>query len=141
MYALLFLAAGLVAAQDKKGDLAKMEGTWEVVAAEAQGNKAPAEQLKQAKLRLTIKGDQFTYKSNDMTFAEGSIKLDEAKTPRAIDVKGKDPTGKEIGSTGIYEIEGDTMKVCFVEKGDRPTKFETKEGSPAQIVTYKRVKE
>ena len=43
--------------------------------------------------------------------------------------------------TGIYEIKGDTMRVCFAGGGkDRPTEFRTKEGSMEMLVTYKRIK-
>jgi hypothetical protein len=42
---------------------------------------------------------------------------------------------------GIYEISGDTLKVCFDPEGKkRPTEFKTAAGSQTTLAVYKRVK-
>ena len=42
---------------------------------------------------------------------------------------------------GIYEIEGDTQKVCFAPpEKERPTKFESESGSGLMLITSKRAK-
>ena len=42
---------------------------------------------------------------------------------------------------GIYEISGDTLKVCFDPEGKkRPTEFKTEAGAPTVLVVHKRVK-
>jgi hypothetical protein len=41
----------------------------------------------------------------------------------------------------IYEIDGDTLKVCYDLGGkNRPTEFKTKEGTALFLATYKREK-
>ena len=43
----------------------------------------------------------------------------------------------------IYEIDGDKAKICAADHDDteRPTKFETKEGSKSMIFELKRKKD
>jgi hypothetical protein len=42
---------------------------------------------------------------------------------------------------GIYEISGETLKVCFDPEGKkRPTEFKTAAGSPTTLAVYKRMK-
>ena len=57
-----------------------------------------------------------------------SITLDETTTPKSIDIVGF--AGKENERTktypGIYELAGDTLRICYPEYGSqRPTKFES----------------
>jgi uncharacterized protein (TIGR03067 family) len=54
-----------------------------------------------------------------------------------------DTEGSDVGKIikAIYEIIGDTMRVCYAtEGGGRPTELATKEGVPSLLITYKREK-
>jgi uncharacterized protein (TIGR03067 family) len=142
---LFVLSVSLLVAADEpkkdKKDLDLMQGTWQVVASESAGMKAPKENLEQAKLRLTLKGNKFVYKSGDKTLLEGTFEIDPTKKPKLLDAKGTSPMGKVTATTGIYELNGDTMRVCFVVQGEkRPTVFVSKPGSKVTIIEYKRVK-
>jgi uncharacterized protein (TIGR03067 family) len=142
---LLVLSVSLLVAADKpkndKKDLDLMQGTWQVVALESGAGKAPKEALEKSNMRLTIKGNKFVSKSGDKLLLEGTLEINPAKKPKTLDVKGTDPQGKEVATTGIYELNGDTMRVCFVFKGEkRPEVFATKPGSKVAIFEYKRVK-
>jgi uncharacterized protein (TIGR03067 family) len=49
--------------------------------------------------------------------------------------------GPNKGKTfpAIYEIEGDTLRICYDLSGEkRPTKFETVAGTKLYLVTYKK---
>jgi len=49
--------------------------------------------------------------------------------------------GMAAATTGIYELDGDTLRVCFVPQGEqRPTEFVSKPGTKVTIIEYKRVK-
>jgi uncharacterized protein (TIGR03067 family) len=139
--ALLVVAALLlVAADDKKKDLDQMQGDWLVAANESDGRKANAEELEKAKLRLSIKGKKFTYKAGETTLLEGTVELGPDKNPKTLDAKGTDPSGREVATIGIYELKGDTMRVCFVAAGERPREFDASAGSKRTIIVYKRDK-
>ena len=139
---LVVLTAGLLlAAADAKKDLERMQGTWLVVANEVDGQRAPEAEIKKADLRLTIQGNSFTYTAGGKPVLEGSFTIDPAKKPKHLDAKGTLPNGTMTKSIGIYELDGDTMRVCFVEgQGERPKEFKTAPGSNAILTVYKRVK-
>jgi uncharacterized protein (TIGR03067 family) len=70
----------------------------------------------------------------------GTYKLDPTATPNAIDLtttKG----GREETMLGVYELTGDTLKICFSSPGgQRPTELKSS-GRDTAVITFKRVKE
>jgi uncharacterized protein (TIGR03067 family) len=134
----LTLAAASQTADAKK-ELGKLQGTWNVVALEANGQKAPAELIKNAK--LVFKGDTYTFHSGDQVI-EGMVSLDLTKTPKQIDAKQLSGPGKGKTRKGIYQLEGDDLKLCLGQAGGdvRPKTFATAEGEPARLYVLKRAK-
>jgi uncharacterized protein (TIGR03067 family) len=58
-----------------------------------------------------------------------------------MDLTIKTPDGNERSVKGIYELEGDTLKLCTRDPGqDRPKEFTAKEGSGNTLTVYKRKK-
>src|SRR5262249_10364197 len=112
----MILAAGLLLAADEPAkDAVKKEyedfrGTWKFVSIEVEGKKVPEDNFKNS--RLILKGDKFTVTEGQATY-RGTFTMDLAKNPKTIDVTFTE--GPEKGSTtlGIYELEGDTYKVCM----------------------------
>jgi uncharacterized protein (TIGR03067 family) len=119
-----------------KQDLEKLQGVWNIVALEADGKEVPAPTL--AGARITIQGDHFT--SNGMGSAyEGTIAIDASQTPGTFNFNFT--VGPEKGNTslGIYELNGDTWRICMTTRGgDRPRKFATQAGTGLVIETLKR---
>jgi uncharacterized protein (TIGR03067 family) len=120
-------------------ELAKFEGTWRFVSMNIQGMKVPEEQLKKFP-KMVIHGKQFTLPEGDTTF-RGTFKVDVSTKPKQIDVTFT--SGPEKGKTclGIYELEGDTYKVCMGLVGKpRPKAFVAKAGSGHVLEVLKREK-
>jgi uncharacterized protein (TIGR03067 family) len=138
-YFLLALVAGfLIAADDPKEDLKKLEGTWTMVSGEKDGKPVPEQTIKIAK--LVIKGDQHDVKIGNDAY-QGTHKIDPSKKPKTIDAT--DTEGPFKGKTvyGIYESDGDTFKVCFAKPGDeRPKEFNTKAGTGHIMHVWKKEK-
>ena len=45
-------------------------------------------------------------------------------------------------SPGIYELDGDTLKVCYaIDGGKRPAEFKAKPGSKHVLIVFKRLKD
>ena len=123
---------------DVEKETKKFQGTWTFESSEAGGEKLPADQLKE--LVLTFEGDKHTVRKGDEVLQTGTQKLDLSKSPKAIDVTVTEGPNKGAVMLGIYEIDGDTLKVCFDEEGKkRPTEFKSASGSQT-LVVHKRVK-
>jgi uncharacterized protein (TIGR03067 family) len=132
-------ALGLLAADEAKDDREAIQGTWKVVATEDSGRETPPEALKNLKIKWVITKDKITYQVGKMTTA-WSYTLDPAKKPKWIDLT---ESGRPM--LGVYELDGDTLKVCYPEavryKGRRSTALESKPDSVNDVlVVLKREK-
>jgi uncharacterized protein (TIGR03067 family) len=129
-------------ADDKKDDAAKeemkkFEGNWQLVASERDGEKAPADVIKTAK--AATKAGKVTLSVDGKTVLEADFTIDPTKKPKTIDATPTTGTDKGKKSLGIYEFDGDTLKICYSEK-ERPTEFTAKKGSGNTLDVYKREK-
>ncbi len=129
---LLVVAAG---AEDKsaQGDKDKLQGTWALVSGEHDGQPIPAESAKT--IKLVFAGDKVTLHVNEQK-NEGTFKLAPDKKPKEIDLD------MESGAVkGIYQLDGDTLKIAHGKVGDpRPKELPKKEGSGLTFATLKRAK-
>jgi len=133
----LLLAAG-DAGEDVKKELAKFGGTWRIVSLETEQGKIGEDALKD--FRLIIEGDKFTAKEQSGE-VHGTFKVDPAKKPKTIDIIMKDGPMKDTTMLGIYELDGDTYKLCGDMQGkNRPTEFAVKPGSGYVLEVLKREK-
>ena len=124
---------------DVEKEFKKFHGVWTFESVEAGGKKAPADELKG--LTVTFAGDKYTVKKGDEVIQVGTQKLDPSKSPKAIDVTVTEGLKKGAVMLGIYEIDGDTLTVCFDEEGKkRPTEFKSAAGSQTFVNVHKRVK-
>jgi uncharacterized protein (TIGR03067 family) len=120
-----------------KADKARLQGEWTMVSGERDGDAFPEGITNDAK--RIVQGDETTVTMQGQLFMKAKFTLDTAKTPKTIDysVTG----GPYTGSTqlGIYELDGDTMKLCFSIPGqERPTNFLTKPGDGRTLAVWKR---
>jgi RNA polymerase sigma factor (sigma-70 family) len=119
-----------------KTDVEKLQGTWNIVTLEVDGAKMEANLFKGAK--IVMKGDAFTTFSMGAEY-KGTFKIDATKKPKQIDLMFTEGPEKGNTSLGIYELDGDIMKICLtIAKKDRPTEFATKPGSGLALETLKR---
>jgi uncharacterized protein (TIGR03067 family) len=140
---LIVTAASLVAADPPKEDAVKkdrerIQGTWKVVALEADGEPAPAEIV--AALKLVFKGDTLTFVPGEPGLTNYTYKLDPTTKPAGFDMTHAD--GKQKGETdkGIYSLEGDSLKICFGKPGQRPKELTAKAKSGQAVYVLKREK-
>ncbi len=132
------LAVALAAfAGDKTSDTKDIQGTWLPVKAELHGQPLPDPVLKMIVLKMNGGKYEVTAENVD----KGTYTIDTAAKPRTIDVQGVEGpnAGKKIPA--IYELHGDTLRICYGLGGSpRPTEFKSPSGSKVFLVTYERKK-
>jgi uncharacterized protein (TIGR03067 family) len=111
-----------IPADDDKDDAKRIQGTWVVdpaTYAEVKDEKDLKEVLKDSQaIRIIFEGDTFTMKHPPANEEKASFRLDSTKKPKEVDF------GE--GAKGIYELKGDTLKVCWDQQAKtngRPTSF------------------
>lgn len=123
---------------DVEKELKKFQGTWTFESVEAGGKKMAGDLFKG--MTVTYEGDKYTVKMGDKVVEAATLKLDPSKSPKTFDSKVTDGPNKGKVYLTIYEITGDTLKVCFDEEGKkRPTEFKGDAGTNT-LVVHKRVK-
>ena len=121
-------------------ELARFQGTWQLVSAEADGVKAPQDRTD--KIRVVIKGSRHTVMFGDREVVHSvPFVIDPTTTPKSVTdtlVDGPDK-GKQI--KGVYKLEGDTLTSCVARTGEeRPTGFASKPGTGHTLRVFRRVK-
>jgi len=115
-----------------------IEGTWLPAAAELGGKAFPDEIRKT--IKLVVKDDRYTVTVGKQV-DQGTVKLDPAAKPKALDITGTEGPNKGKTIRAIYERDGDTLRVCYDLSGKgRPTEFKTRAGTQLFLVTYRREK-
>jgi uncharacterized protein (TIGR03067 family) len=134
------------AQEEKKGQakgLDALKGTWTATALVQDGKDVPEDQLKELNLQLIFAGDKYTERIGGKVNEEGTIKIDTTKKPATIDLNIRTGNDKGKLQLGIFEVNGDTLKLCLAVPGEdkRPTAFASPEGTKAANVVFKRAKE
>lgn len=135
----LTFSVAMIAATPGGGDSdAKMDGTWVAVSVELAGQKLPDEAAKT--IKVVLKGGEYTVAVGDM-IDRGTVKVDASKMPKQLDILGTEGPNKGKKFLAIYEMKGDTLRVCYDLSGEsRPTEFATKPKTTLFLATYKREK-
>ena len=136
-FALLFVGS-IVRGDEPVPDIKQLQGTWEVVEFTANGKAIPKEACQGMSLEVA-----------DMTMhmsAPGRksflIKLNNAVSPKTIDYTALEGPYKDKTNYGIYELQGDELKLCMHNKdADKPpTAFKSAEGDNLALIILRRKK-
>jgi len=126
---LLVTAFTTLAAEDAKD----IQGTWLPETAELGG--------RPFKTNFTLKLDAGKYEVAAENLDKGTYAIDPAAKPRTIDITGVEGPNAGRKIPGIYELDGDTLRLCYGMAGStRPTEFKSAAGTRLFLVTYKRKK-
>lgn len=144
--ALLLACLGAPAAADPPADafakeLKAMAGTWRPVSAENNGNMSPERDLKELRW-IRDEAGKWALQWGDKTVLEWTVRrIDAMKKPKTIDIEVTAGPHKGQLYQGIYELDGDTLRVCLAmpERAERPTEFSARKGSISALVEFKRV--
>jgi len=145
----LFLTGMLIAAApDPKEDeaakeSAKLQGTWQGVTLETEGQQGNA-----SGAILTFEKGNFTFQRFGKVIMKGKFTIDVSKDLRTIDMVVTEADAvqhKDKTLVGIYQIEKDTLKWCLSNPladpaaKNRPKAFDTKDSAHV-LLTFKKGK-
>jgi uncharacterized protein (TIGR03067 family) len=135
----VLLASALIAQPaDAKSDQDKLQGEWKLISGEAGGMAIPPEAA--AKIHVTFQGAEvFVRDKKD----PAAFSLDPAQRPAAITLRPVPKAGapQEADIQGIYQIEGEKLKLCLSQPGQpRPSEFKSPKGSEAVLLVLEKNK-
>jgi RNA polymerase sigma factor (sigma-70 family) len=120
-------------------DAARLQGGWNVVEQEQNGRVLTDELLLGSHMTFIFAGNQLLSRTffpdgkqfgDDLEFA-----LDPTRSPKTIEIRKKDER-----ILGIYELDGDSLKICVCRKpGARPAGFKTGMGGDEILQVLKRL--
>jgi uncharacterized protein (TIGR03067 family) len=139
---MLLVVAVLMAADGKgaKAELKKFEGAWQLSSEVMDGKEQPVDYVKRIRWIFDDMG-HWKVEDDGKAIFTGDMKVFPDRNPKAADstLTGEgDQKGKIVRA--IYELEGDTLKQCWVIEGERPRAFDPKPGPGVNYSVYKRVK-
>jgi uncharacterized protein (TIGR03067 family) len=117
------------------------QGVWKVVAFEVDGKEVDENNAK--KLTFINETDgTWKIESEGKEISSGKSDIDPTKKPKTIDFMPTSGVFSGNEYVGIYELDKDTRRICFVEKTkERPTEFSSPAGSGRYLFKFERVKE
>jgi uncharacterized protein (TIGR03067 family) len=141
MLSILLSAAtslSVMAAARKADDAKAIQGNWKPTKAELGGAALPDAVLKLISLKLENgKYAVLVGAAPD----NGTYTMDSATQPKNITVTGTEGPNASITFPAIYELDGDTLRICYDLSGaKRPSEFKSVAGTKLYLVTYIRQK-
>jgi len=125
---LLLLLSVALPSRASDQDIAALRGKWVAVEASSNGEPPPEGMLE--KISLVFVSDSVSI----MGGAPIHFKADSSFTPAHIDFL------NAHHQVGIYLLNGDLLKICTGQEGDRPTAFTTEKYTDHTYFLLKRVK-
>jgi uncharacterized protein (TIGR03067 family) len=128
-----------VFAADSPDDGKAVQGKWKPTKAELAGQPMADAVLKVISLKLEDgKYEVFVGDEPD----RGTYTVDSTTQPKSMTVTGTDGVNRGKTFPAIYELKGDTLRICYDLSGaKRPTEFKSIAGTKLYLVTYNRKNE
>jgi len=118
-------------------DLELLQGSWTLTALEVKGQRLSSTELPNGS--MIIRADRFTINSSISRASKGTLKLQPSRSPRLITMKFDAGPQKGKSTHGIYELDGDTWKICLAIRGTvRPSTFASSSDSEFVFETFTR---
>jgi uncharacterized protein (TIGR03067 family) len=119
-------------------DMKDIQGTWLLVALEADGQPAPPEIV--AALKLVFKGNTLTFTPGEPGYTYYTFTLVPTNQPCGFKMTHADGSEKGKTQNGIYSLSGDQLKICVAPGNRTPGDFKTTAGSGLGLYTLQREK-
>ena len=121
----------------------RLQGNWQLQRVEVNGVEIPTFFQSKEGDTVDFSGNKWTWVSNMEILGSSrgfTFKLDETKTPKAIDLRPLKDGDKTL--LGIYQLNGDALKICCSMKGDQsgrlPSRAYWNAGTYTALIILKR---
>lgn len=124
-------------------ELKAMAGSWRPIFTENNGYKSSEGDLTGI-LWIRDADGKWTARRGGKAVVEWAVKnIDPTQNPKTIDIEVAAGAYKGVVYLGIYELDGDTLRICFAlpDKPERPTDFSAAKGTVRALSEFKRVKD
>jgi uncharacterized protein (TIGR03067 family) len=123
-------------------ELEELQGNWTLTAHAGHGAQWLAEHGGKFDGGLIFDGHKLEFWVKGGKYIEGVTRIDPTGTPKTINIFHLNKEDKGRTGLGIYELNGDTLRICWAVAGlleVRPTEFPTNAGENMSFNTYQRV--
>ena len=121
-------------------ELARLAGEWSMISGERDGYPIPDAFVKTG--RRVARGNETTVSFGGQVYLKATYTVDASATPATIDYAILEGPSAGMIQRGIYELTGDTLRVCFSTPGrERPSHLATKAGEGRTLAVWKRNRE
>ena len=118
-------------------ELAGISGEWQMVSAVRDGQVLDQEFVSSG--RRVLSGNITTVTFRGKVFMQGRTSVDASRSPKTIDYVLTHSPGKGKLQLGIYEFDGETLRVCMGLPGQpRPTDFTSREGADRTLTEWRK---
>jgi len=117
-------------------DVEKLQGTWILDSVETKGEALPKNKI--TRNTIVIAGERFAVMNDGKAQREVTFKIDASKNPKWIDQIFPGQDGQPVTRPGLYELNGDTLRLVFDRS--RPLELKSTADSNLNITVYKREK-
>jgi uncharacterized protein (TIGR03067 family) len=142
MVASLSLTLGVAGDEKLNKEAQHLQGTWKLVKFDTPPERKPPEDIV-AKMGLIFAANKLITRDGDHLGDESTYAIDPSKSPRWFDTVATAGPNKGKTAKGIYELNGDELRICIGPPGQkRPFEFKVTDEPNNQtgIMYLKRVK-
>ena len=114
-----------------------LDGTWQLVRAELDGERAP--EMVATKTEITLRGGNYEVRFGGVTADRGTFEVGLTLEVSALVLHGTE--GPNAGRTipCIFQLAGERLRVCYGLNGVAPTEFVTAAGQQRYLAVYRRI--
>jgi uncharacterized protein (TIGR03067 family) len=116
--------------------MAALNGLWALTSGVSKGESMPEATVNT--IRLALRSGKYSVRVGNQV-DQGTYTIDASKTPKTLTLEGTSGPNKGKKMLAIYELEKETLKVCYDTSGKAfPEKFESKPDTASFLATYKK---
>jgi uncharacterized protein (TIGR03067 family) len=114
----------------------RLEGNWELIRAEMQGETAPEMVTQKTEMELTATGYAIRFEGETMD--RGFYRADSGPQGKTLLLRGVAGTNAGRTIPCLYQLVGNRLRICFGLDGAAPAEFSARAGEERYLATYRR---